>query len=104
MGTVTVSDNAIAQIVENAIKECDGFAQMSDKTKVGEAARKVSRNMSGVRIIKTKDGIKLDVYIACKHGADTKALQRNATDAVKSAFPCTGIAINDVVIHINDVR
>ncbi len=104
MGTVTVSDNAIAQIVENAIKRCDGFAGMSDKTKVSEAAHKVSGSTSGVRIIKIKNGIKLDVYIACKHGADTKALESNATDAVKSAFPCTGIAINDVVVHINDVR
>lgn len=104
MSKITVSDKAIAQIVEYAAKKCDGFGGMSDKSRVADATRKLSKNTSGVYVIKTKSGIKLDVYIACTHGADTKALAENIREEVKTAFPCTGIAVGDVVVHINDVR
>ena len=104
MGTITVSDNAVTQIVAYALKDCDGFAGMSDKSRASETARKVSGNETGVRVLKTKNGIKLDVYIACKHGADTKTLSAEAAECIQNAFPITGIKIGNVVVHINDVR
>ena len=104
MGTITVSDKAVAEIVIYAANKCEGFAGMSEKSRTGEAVRKVSGNASGVRVLKTKDGIKLDVYIACKYGADAKELTYVVQDQVKDAFLCTGLKINDVIVHINDVR
>lgn len=104
MGKITVSDKAIAQIVEFAAKRCDGFGGMSDKSRIADATRKISGNTSGVYVIKTKSGIKLDVYIACKHGVNTKVLAKDVENEIVSAFPSTGIDIYDVVVHINDVR
>ncbi len=104
MSRITVSDRAIAQIVEYSAGKCDGFGGMSDKSRVADAARKLSKNTSGVYVIKTKSGIKLDIYIACTHGANAKALAENVRAEVMNAFPCTGIAVGEVIVHINDVR
>ena len=57
MGTITVSDKAVADIVMYAANKCEGFAGMSEKSRTGEAVRKVSGNASGIRVLKTKDGI-----------------------------------------------
>lgn len=105
-GIVTVSDKAVKQIASYAARSCDGVASMSDKSRAGEAAKFVTRNAdnSGVYVTKTKSGIKLDLYVACKHGTDAKTLSAYIKEAVESAFPCTGIIIKDVVVHINDVR
>lgn len=105
-GIVTVSDKAVKQIASYAARSCDGVASMSDKSRAGEAAKFVTGNAdnSGVYVTKTKSGIKLDLYVACKHGADAKMLSTEVKEAVENAFPCTGISIKDVVVHINDVR
>lgn len=105
-GIVTVNDRAVKQIAVYAACGCRGVAAMTDKSKAGEAAKFVTGNAdnSGVYVTKTKSGIKLDLYIACKHGSDAKALSAEVKEAVTDAFPCTGITVKDVVVHINDVR
>ena len=105
-GKVTINDRAVKQIAAYAACGCNGVAQMSEKTKAGEAAKFVAgkADTSGVYITKTKTGIVLDLYIACVHGADTKALSDEVKRAVTDAFPFTGIKVKDVVVHINDVR
>lgn len=105
-GKVTVNDRAVKQIAAYAACGCRGVAEMSDKTKAGEAAKFVTgkADISGVYITKTKSGIVLDLYVACVHGADVKALSAEVNQAVINAFPCTGIKVKDVVVHINDVR
>ncbi len=105
-GVVTVNDRAVKQIAVYAACGCNGVAQMSDKSRVGETAKFVTGNAdaSGVYLTKTKSGIKLDLYVACIHGADVKALSQEIENAVKNAFAPTGIKVNEVVVHINDVR
>ena len=51
MGTITVSDKAVAEIVMYAANKSEGFAGMSEKTRTGEAIRKVSHNASGVSVL-----------------------------------------------------
>ena len=105
-GVVTVNDRAVKQIAVYAACGCNGVAQMSDKSRVGETAKFVTGNAdsSGVYITKTKSGIRLDLYVACVHGADARTLSQDIENAVKNAFGCTGISVNEVVVHINDVR
>ena len=105
-GKVIVNDRAVKQIAAYAARSCDGVAGMTDKSRAGEAAKFVTGNAdnSGVYITKTKSGIKLELYVACKHGAKAKDLSSEVEEAVKNAFPCTGITVKEVVVHINDVR
>ncbi len=105
-GVVTVNDKAVKQIAVYTACGCDGVAGMSEKSRVGETAKFVTGNAdsSGVYITKTKSGIKLDLYVACVHGADAKSLSKEIETAVKDAFPCTGIPVKEVLVHINDVR
>lgn len=105
-GIVTISDNAVMQIASYAAKSCPGVAGMSDKSRAVDAVRIVSgkNGASGVYVTNTKSGVKLDVYIACTYGSDTKLLSSDVAETVKSAFPGTGIKIKEVIVHINDVR
>lgn len=105
-GVVTVNDRAVKQIAVYAACGCDGVAGMSEKTRVGGTAKAVMGNAdsSGVYITKSKSGIRLELYVACVHGADAKTLSKEIESAVKDAFPSTGITVTEVLVHINDVR
>ena len=106
MGIVTVSDRAVMQIAVHTAKKYPGVAGMSEKSRAVDTARFVAGNsdVAGVYVTKTKSGVKLEMYIACNHGADTKSLSQGVADAVTNAFAGTGITIKDVIVHINDVR
>lgn len=105
-GIVMVTDRAVRQIASYAARSCDGVAGMSDKSRAVDAAKFVTGNAdnSGVYVTKTKSGIMLELYVACKHGTNAKQLAGEIEEKVKGAFVCTGITVKDVSVHINDVR
>ena len=105
-GIVTVNDRAVKQIASYAARSCDDVSAMSDKSRVGEAAKFVAGNAdnSGVYVKNTKSGVELELYVACVHGADVEKLSSGIEEKVKNAFPNTGIKISKVIVHINDVR
>lgn len=105
-GVVTVSDRAVMQIAAYAARQCPGVAAMSERSRKGETLKSVMGcgDSAGVYVKKTKSGVVLDVYIACRPGADTQQLKNDTAFVVTSAFTPTGIRIQDVNIHINSVR
>lgn len=105
-GIVVVNDKVVKQIAAYVACSCSGVAGMSDKTRVGETAKFVTGNsdISGVYVIKEKSGIKLDLYVACVHGVNARVLSKEIEDAVMAAFPCTGIKVKEVIVHINNVK
>lgn len=105
-GVVTISDRAVKQIASYAARRCNDVAEMSDKSRAGETAKFVSGNAdnSGVYVKNTKSGIELELYAACVHGADVKALSDEICIRVKDGFCNTGINVAKISVHINDVR
>lgn len=101
-GIVTVSDTAVKQIAAYFIKNCTGFAEMTDKTKkriiIGRS------DTSGIYVKNTREGVVIDAYFACLYGADPTALAKEAQDKVFNAYEGTGIKISKVNIHINSVK
>lgn len=101
-GIVTVSDNAVKQIASYFTRSCEGFAEMTDKTKK-RAIIGIS-DTSGVYVKNTREGVVIDVYFACRYGVDPDALAKEAEENVFNAYEGTGIKISKVNIHINSVK
>ncbi len=101
-GIVTISDTAVKQIASYFTRSCEGFAEMTDKTKsraiIGRG------DTAGVYVKNTRDGVIIDVYFACIYGVDPIALAKEAEEKVSNAYEGTGIKISKVNIHINSVK
>lgn len=105
-GIVTISDRAVMQIASFAAEKSNGVAEMTERTKKDEAARLVSgrSDTAGAYIRKTSSGVVIDVYVACKYGADVNCLKSEVSENVKDAYIGTGITIREVNVHINSVK
>lgn len=101
-GIVTVSDTAVKQIASYFARNCEGVAEMTDKTKnraiIGRG------DTSGVYVKNTREGVVIDVYFACCYGVDPVALSKEAEEKVFNAYKGTGIKVSKVNIHINSVK
>ncbi len=105
-GIVTISDRAVMQLASYGARHCDDVAEMTDVSKESKAARiiKGQEDTAGIYVKKTKSGVVLDVYIACRYGADTNEVKENTEKSVRAQFEGTGITVKDVIIHINSVK
>ena len=104
-GKVTISDRAIMQIAINCAVKCPEVARMSEKSKKNEVAKTISgySDATGGYVFKTKTGIRLDVYVACKYGADTNKLKTELEKSIINAYHDTGVLVTQADIHINSV-
>lgn len=105
-GIVTISDRAVMQIAAFAAINSHGIAEMTAKTKQEEVSRSIlgQGDTAGVYILKTKSGVVLDVYVACRYGVDVSEVKNDAQTAIADAFVGTGVNIKAVNVHINSVR
>lgn len=105
-GIVTISDRAVMQLASYGARNCRDVAEMTDVSNESRLSRIVKglEDTAGVYVKKTKSGVVLDVYIACRYGADTNQVKVNTEKAVRTQFEGTGITVKDVIIHINSVK
>lgn len=105
-GVVTVSDRAVMQIASFTARKCSGIAEMTDKTKKDSTARLVAGrgDTAGIYIKKNPNGVAIDIYAACRYGADVNALKKDVAESVRNAYCGTGINIAEVTVHINSVK
>lgn len=105
-GVVTISDKVVMQLASYGARNCTDVAQMTDVSNERRLSRIVKglEDTAGVYVKKTRSGVVLDVYIACRFGADTNEVKINTEKAVSAQFEGTGITVKDVNIHINSVK
>ena len=105
-GKVTIADRFVMQLAVYAAKKCSGVADMSDRSKKQEAFKSVTgqKDIAGIYINKTKEGVILDVYVACKPASDLSEIKREVREQITEEFLPTGVNIADVKVHINSVK
>ncbi len=106
LGLVTIAPRAMAQIASYFARNCEGVAEMTDISKRNDIQNAIlgRDDVAGAYVKNTKDGVAVDVYLACYYGADTEELKARVESEVREAYAPTGVKIKRVDAHINSVK
>jgi uncharacterized alkaline shock family protein YloU len=101
LGTITISREAIAQIVGRTAAECYGV--------VGLAARgpveKLPWRDKGVAVSADGDGLRIDLHVVVEYGLNLAEVGASVRTRVGYEVErLTGLTIAAVEVHIQDVR
>jgi uncharacterized alkaline shock family protein YloU len=110
LGTVTISPDAIAQIVGRVAAECYGVVGMSQRTP-GAARDRVTRLLPKGRpqrgiVVRRVDGaVALDLYVVVAYGLNLAEVASTVRSQVTYEVErLTGLRVASVDVHIQDVK
>jgi uncharacterized alkaline shock family protein YloU len=106
-GSVTLSDDAVAQVVGRTVLECYGVVGMASKSLVRGVARMLGRESitQGVEVRRDGDGLRIALYVILEYGLNLAEVA--ATMRQRVAYEVgrlTRLDVGDVEIHIQGVR
>ena len=104
LGTVSVTSEAVAQLVGATAAECYGVVGMASHGRLPRVlARK--RLTKGIEVVGREDGLAIDLHVVVEHGlklAEVAATVRSrVTYEVERA---TGLDVGSMEVRIDDVR
>jgi uncharacterized alkaline shock family protein YloU len=106
-GTVTLSDDAVAQVVGHSVLECYGIVGMASKSLVRGVAHLLSRHSlsHGIEVRRAGDDLAIDLYVVIEYGLNlaevAAAVRQRVTYEVERL---TGLHVTSVQVHIQGVR
>ena len=106
IGTVTVSERAVMQIAAYIAKQYDGVKRLTDR-KSGDGitrAIKGNRDTTGVYLLKSKQGLALEICIICRYGINTVRLCADITNRITAELTDTGFRIKEINVRIMGVE
>jgi uncharacterized alkaline shock family protein YloU len=104
LGRVSVSSDAIAQIVGHTAAECYGVVGMAGR---GRVARLLARDKltQGIEVGGRDGALTLDLYVIVEYGLNLAEVAATVRSRVGYAVErLTGLQVAAVEVHIQDVR
>jgi uncharacterized alkaline shock family protein YloU len=104
LGRISVSSEAIAQLVGHTTAECYGIVGMASR---GRLPRLLARNRlkKGIVVERRDDGLAIDLHVVAERGL--KLTEVAATVRSRVAYEVerlTGLKVVAVEVHVEDVR
>jgi uncharacterized alkaline shock family protein YloU len=106
-GTVTIANEAIAQVVGLTVLECYGVVGMAAMNLTQGVARLLSRERlsQGIAVRREGDALAIDLYLVIEYGLNLAEVAANVRSRVKYVVEkLTGIEVASLGIHIQGVR
>jgi uncharacterized alkaline shock family protein YloU len=110
LGTVTISPDAIGQIVGRVAAECYGVVGMSQRT-TGAARDRVTRLLPrgrpqrGIVVRSVDGGVALELYVVVAYGLNLAEVASTVRSQVAYEVErLTGLRVASVDVHIQDVK
>jgi uncharacterized alkaline shock family protein YloU len=106
-GSVTLSDDAVAQVVGHTVLECYGIVGMASKSLVRGVARMLTRDSltQGIEIERAGDELRIDLYVILEYGLNlaevAAAVRSRVTYQVEQL---TQLEVREVQVHIQGVK
>jgi uncharacterized alkaline shock family protein YloU len=106
-GAVTLTDDAVAQVVGHTVIECYGIVGMASKSLVRGVARMLGRDSltQGIEIEREGEDVHIDLYVILEYGLNlaevAAAVRSRVTYQVEKL---TRLHVRDVEIHIQGVK
>lgn len=103
-GRISISGEAVAQIVGHTAAECYGIVGMSSRARV---ARLLSRDRltQGIVVGGTSEGLTIELYVVVEHGLNLAEVAATVRSQVGYEVErLTALPVAAVEVHIRDVR
>ena len=99
LGRITISSEAIAQIVGETARECYGVVGMAGRKWLPE------RVTQGIQIARDGGGVAIDLHVVVEYGLNLAEVASSVRNRVAyEVNRLTGLPVNAVEVHIDDVR
>jgi uncharacterized alkaline shock family protein YloU len=103
LGRITISSDAIAQIVAETAAECYGVVGMKGSLR-GQLARARGRPR-GIEIRQNGRGVTVDLHIVVEYGLNLAEVASSVSNRVGYEVErLTGLPVSAVEVHVDDVR
>jgi len=103
LGTVSVTSEAIAQLVGTTAAECYGVVGMASRGLPRLLAR--NRLTRGIDVAGRDDGLAIDLHVVVEHGLNLAEVAATVRSRVTYEVErITGLHVAAVEVHIEDVR
>jgi uncharacterized alkaline shock family protein YloU len=105
LGRITISSEAIAQIVGETARECYGVVGMIGRG--GSVGRLVGRDRAtrGVHVAREGDAVAIDLHVVVEYGLNLAEVASTVRNRVAyEVGRLTGLRVESVEVHIDDVR
>ena len=106
-GTVTISDEAIAQVVGLTVLECYGVVGMAARSLTQGVARLLTRDRltQGIAVERKGDGLSIDLYVVLEYGLNLKEVGQNLRSRVTyTVEKLTRLRVESIEVWIQGVR
>jgi len=103
LGRITISSDAIAQIVAETASECYGVVGMKGSLR-GQLARARGRPR-GIEIRQNGGGVTVDLHVVVEYGLNLAEVASSVGNrVVYEVERLTGLPVRAVEVHVDDVR
>jgi uncharacterized alkaline shock family protein YloU len=104
LGKITISSEAIAQIVAETALECYGVVGMKGSLR-GQLARARGRRPRGIEIGRDGGEVTVDVHVVVEYGLNLAEVAASVSNRVAYEVErLTGLPVRAVEVHVDDVR
>ncbi len=104
LGRISISADAIAQIVGHAVAESYGVVGMSRRGRVGRLLAR-DKLTHGVEISAGDEGVVIGLYVVVEHGLNLAEVASGVRNRVTYEVErLAGLRVDSVDVHIQDVR
>jgi uncharacterized alkaline shock family protein YloU len=106
-GTVTITDEAIAQVVGLTVLECYGVVGMAARSLTQGVARLLTRDRltQGIAVQRNGDALSIDLYVVLEYGLNLKEVGQNLRSRVTyTVEKLTRLRVESIEVWIQGVR
>ena len=105
LGGISISNEAVAQIVGHTAAECYGVVGMSPRARVGRLLAR-DRTTQGIAVGGGNGkGLTIDLYVVVEYGLNLAEVATTVRSRVRYEVErLTGLEIASIDVHIQDVR
>ncbi|NMB03118.1 MAG: Asp23/Gls24 family envelope stress response protein [Tissierellia bacterium] len=102
-GSIIISPEIIAEVAENATKQCYGIIGLTGKPAKSFAG--LLKPAKGIGVADSPEGVTVDLYVIIQYGVNMVAVAENVMDSVKFQIESQlNLQVVDVNVHIEQVR
>ena len=104
LGSVSITDDAVARIVGLTAAECYGLVAMTTPGRIGRLLPR-DRRTRGIEVTRGERGVQIALHVVVEHGLNLAEVASTVRNRVAYEVQrMTGLEIDAVEVHIEDVK